>query len=257
MNNFDRLFVMREDIVSIVLETGKFIKESFYNNYSVSEKGKFDFVTNIDSKAEDLLKKTILAKYPTASFFGEESGCDIKDKDHHFIVDPIDGTSNFIFGIPYFSISLAEIIDGEIILGIVYNPITNDLFYADKDVKSILNGKAITTSIRTSISELFAILGFSGNKKSINKYQNEWSKLFTQNAKTLPLLSPSLNLCSVAMGRSDLFIDFDCSFEGQIAGSYILSRAGGYILNYDKSYYDYYQKGIIALNSKELLSVLI
>lgn len=149
---------------------------------------------------------------------------------------------------PYFAVSLAEIVDGEITTAIVYNPMTDDLFYADNSTKALLNGSEIQVSTRDSLSDSYVILGFSANSANIARYQTEWKNAFESSKKALGLLSPSLNLCAVASGKSDSFIDFGCSFEGQVAGAFILKKAGGFCRNYEDSNYDYKKVGVVATN---------
>lgn len=239
---------MTTELIEIIKDAGKIACSNFYNSFSVEEKDPNDLVTNVDKEIELFIKKSIKEKYPDSSFYGEETGYENNQSDHLFVIDPIDGTANFIFGVPYFSISIAEMKFNNVVNAIVYNPISNDLFYANENDVAQLNNNEIKVSDRNRIEETYAVLGFSANSKNILRYQNEWSQMFTHTKKTLPLLSPSLNLCSVAMGKTDIFIDFGCSFEGQVAGAFILERAGGVIRNYEDQEYDYRKIGIVATN---------
>lgn len=239
---------MRDSIINIVKEAGKIVQGSFYKGCTVSEKSPKDLVTNTDIVVENYIRRNILKLYPDVSIYGEETGLTKGNSTWEFVIDPIDGTSNFIFGVPHLSISLAEIINHQVILAIVYNPLTGDLFYADHESQPTLNGKRISVSSRKDVKEGFIILGMSGHAGSMRKYLKEWDDAFHHSKKTLALLSPSLNICSVASGNADAFIDYGCSYEGQVAASYILQRAGGEVLNYDGSPYRYRDPGIIATN---------
>lgn len=239
---------MRDVLVNIVKEAGKIVKESFYRGCSVNEKSPRNLVTNTDIVVENYIRRNILNTYPDVTIFGEETGLTKGKSNWKFVIDPIDGTSNFIFGVPHLSISLAEIINHQIILGIVYNPLTDDLYYADHKSQPTLNGKIIAVSSRSQVDESFIILGMSGHAGSMRHYLKEWDDAFHHSKKTLALLSPSLNICSVATGNADAFIDYGCSFEGQVAGAYILQRAGGKVYNYNGDVYNYEEPGIIATN---------
>lgn len=239
---------MRDVLVNIVREAGKIVKESYYRGCTVNEKSPRNLVTNTDIVVENYIRRNILKTYPDVSIFGEETGLTKGKSNWKFVIDPIDGTSNFIFGVPHLSISLAEIINHQVILGIVYNPLTDDLFYADHETAPTLNGKIISVSSRAAVNESFIILGMSGHAGSMRHYLKEWDDAFHHSKKTLALLSPSLNICSVATGNADAFIDYGCSFEGQVAGTYILQRSGGKVYNYDGTEYNYNEPGVIATN---------
>lgn len=148
----------------------------------------------------------------------------------------MDGTANFIFGVPYFCTYIALEKKGKITLAAVYNPITEELFETYEGKFGVFcNGVPINVSDIKLLQNARVVFGFSANFKNINRYHSEWSSVFDNSLKGLGLLSPAMNLCNVARGRTDAFIDFGCSQEGQIAGGYILEKAGGKILNYDKS----------------------
>lgn len=129
---------------------------------------------------------------------------------------------------------------------------TQDLFYADSS-GVYLNDNPIKVSSRESIKDAYIIFGFSVNKNNIDKYEEDFPEAFKNSKKGLPLLSPSLNLCLVAQGKADSFVDFGCSFEGQVAGAFILKKAGGKLYNYDGSLFNYKETGIVALNDKIIL----
>lgn len=239
----------KKQIIEIIKNAGIMAETAFYNHTNISTKAPGDLVTDADKAIEVFMKKELHSSFPKAGIYGEESGLDEGSEDRLFVIDPIDGTANFIFGVPYFAVSIAEVIKNNIVRGIVYNPVSKDLFYADKEKGANLNGHKISASSRGNIKDAFIILGFSANSENISRYQAEWYNIFSNAKKAMPLLSPSLNLCSVAMGKADAFIDFGCSFEGQAAGAFILQQAGGSVRNYDDSSYDFRQTGIVASNT--------
>lgn len=239
---------MKQTLIDIVKRAGALARESYYKTTSVQEKSPKDFTTETDLLIEKEMINELRALYPQASIYGEECGEFQGLDDRLFVIDPIDGTANFIFGVPHFAVSLAEIVGGEVITAIVYNPMSEDLFYADTESKALLNGKPISVSDRKDLCDAYVIMGFSAHSTNIARYEKEWPQLFSDSKKALGLLSPSLNLCAVAMGKSDAFVDFGCSFEGQVAGAFILQKAGGNCRNYGGEDYDFREVGIVASN---------
>lgn len=131
----------------------------------------------------------------------------------------------------------------------VYNPITEELFEASENRSgAFCNNNPINVSATNNLKDARIVFGFSANFKYIIKYHSEWGEAFDNCRKGLGLLSPAMNLCNVARGRIDAFIDFHCSMEGQAAGGYILKKAGGKMLDYDKSPWNHSETGVIATN---------
>lgn len=236
-------------IRELLYEAGALLKKDFYALESSESKEKFDLVTASDIKIEDFIIKRLKAQFPDYSIYSEEMGEIRNSGAKKWIIDPIDGTANFVFGVPYFSISISLETDGELVEGHVYNPLSEEYYFSSvQSGKSFLNGEVIKVSSTCTIEESLIAFGFSANYKYINDYYNDWKHLFENSKKGMPLISPALNLCNIARGRIDAFLDFGCSMEGQSAGALILKNAGGKLLNYDFSQYDHRVKGIIATN---------
>lgn len=240
-----------DEVKSIIIDAGKVLKERYLESFSYKEKGKYDLVSEVDVEIEELLITKIKSIYPNTSIYSEECGEMCDSKSHKWIIDPIDGTANFIFGVPYFNISLSLEVDNQIVEAYIYNPITDELYYTDQtDDYSYLNGKVLQASETDNISEALIVFGFSANFTNISSYYKDWQILFTDCKKGMGLLSPALNICNVARGRTDCFIDFGSSMEGHAGAALILEKAGGTALNYDLSQWDYRSKGIAAGNRK-------
>lgn len=189
--------------------------------------------------------------YPDYSIYSEEAGEIIKNKKDRWIIDPIDETADFIFGVPYFAISLCLERNGEICEGYVYNPISEEFYYSIKgENKSFVNDEEIKVSETEEINDALIAFGFSANYEDISKYYNSWEWLFKNCKKGLPLITPSLTICNLAKGRIDCVIDFGCSMEGQAAAGLILKNAGGHVFNYDFTDWNHRKKGIIGTNGK-------
>ena len=124
----------------------------------VSKKGPHDFVTNADLKTEKIILDELRKAKPNYSIISEENGIEInKDKINSWIVDPIDGTINFLHGIPHFAISIAHMAEGEIVSGITFDPIKNEIFYAEKNNGAFFNNQRIRVSKRNNIDDMMAI----------------------------------------------------------------------------------------------------
>ncbi len=237
-----------DEIRGIIIEAGKILRDKYFNSFLVHEKEKGHLVADVDMEVELFLKEKLYKIDSSIEFYGEETGGAEFSK-QRWIVDSLDGTANFIFGVPYFCTSIALEREGRIILAAIYNPVTEELFEASEEKSgAFCNGVPIHVSTKSLLYEARVVFGFSANFKNINRYYSEWETVFEGCLKGLGLLSPAMNLCNVARGRIDAFIDFGCSMEGQAAGGYILQKAGGKLSNYDRSPWKHYETGIVGTN---------
>ena len=186
----------------------------------VSIKGPSDFVTNTDKKVEKILIEELNKAKKNYSILSEEIGkIENSDKDNFWIIDPIDGTTNFLHGVPHFAISIALRNKNEIISGLIYDPIKNEMFYAEKDNGAFLNNQRIRVSSKKSLNEcLFA----SGGKKEIK------SKLNIRKSG-----SAALDLAYVASGRFDGYFQNELNLWDIAAGLILVTEAGGKTNNLD------------------------
>ena len=181
-------------------------------NLQVSLKGPRDFVTNSDKKAEKILIEELSKK--KYSIISEESGKIIKENDKNFwIIDPIDGTTNFLHGIPHFCISLAFVSDNEIISGVIFDPIKNEIFYAEKNCGAFFNNQRVRVSKKKNLDECL----FGSNAEGI--------KNIDLNIRVSG--SAALDLAYVAAGRLDGFFQKKLHIWDIAAGIMLLSEAGG------------------------------
>ena len=182
----------------------------------VSIKGPSDFVSNADLKAEKIIIEELKKARPNYSIISEEDGSESnKDKKNTWIIDPIDGTTNFLHGVPHFAISIALRSDNDIIAGLIYDPIKDEMFYAEKDNGAFFNNQRIRVSKKKEISAcLFATGG---------KYKNEIN-LLTRNSG-----SAALDMAYVAAGRYDGYFQNNLNLWDIAAGVILLKEAGGII----------------------------
>ena len=185
-------------------------------NLQVSIKGPSDFVTSADKKVEEIIIEELQKSKKKFSFLTEESG-HIKndDKDNVWIIDPIDGTTNFLHGIPHFAISVALQSYGEIISGLIFDPIKNEIFYAEKSNGSYLNNKRIRVSNRKKIGECL----FASNGK---KFKNVELTIRKSG-------SAALDMAYVAAGRYDGYFQDNLNLWDIAAGIILVKEAGGTI----------------------------
>ena len=188
----------------------------------VSIKGPSDFVSNADTKAENIIIKELMKTKKNYSIIGEECGSiKNKDTDNVWIIDPIDGTTNFLHGIPHFAISIALKSNNEIVSGLIYDPIEDEMFYAEKNNGAFFNNKRIKVSRKKEIKNcLFA----TGGKDKIGV-----------NLSTRKSGSAALDMAYVAAGRYDGYFQNNLNLWDIAAGIIIVKEAGGIVNSIDLS----------------------
>ena len=187
----------------------------------VSKKGPTDFVSNADIKAEKIIIEELKKARPNYSIISEENGIEKnKDKSNTWIIDPIDGTINFLHGIPHFAISIALQFNNEIVSGLIFDPIKNELFYAEKNNGAFFNNQRIRVSKKNDINEcLFAI----------GKIKNEPDLIYRRSG------CAALDMAYVASGRYDGYFQNNLNLWDIAAGIIIIKEAGGIINEIDLS----------------------
>ena len=192
-------------------------------NLQVTKKGPKDFVTKTDKRVEKILIEELSKSKKNYSFITEESGQILNNnQDIFWVIDPIDGTMNFLHGIPHFAISLALQIDGEIISGLITDPIKNEMFYAEKDIGSFINNNRIRVSKKSNLDECL----FASNSDGI---KSVYPKLNLRNTGCA-----ALDLAYVACGRLDGFFHDKINLWDVAAGKIIIEEAGGKVNDISK-----------------------
>ena len=239
---------MSEAINQLLQDAGKHLRAGYDAPPPWQEKAPRDLVTELDREIEGLLTEGLQRLFPKDGFMGEELGAISGCSDATWLIDPIDGTTNFIMGKPYFAISLARTRANRVEEAYVFNPVSDELFHATSaQPHAYLNGTRITPSPVATIEQARVAFGFSANMSAVQRYHREWTDVFEQCAKGVGWIAPALTLCNVARGRVDALIDFGASPEGQAAGAFILQQAGGVVWNYDApDTYHVNTKGIVA-----------
>ena len=191
-------------------------------NLQVSKKGPKDFVTKTDKKVEKVLIEELSKSKKNFSFITEESGKILKEnKEAFWIIDPIDGTSNFLHGIPHFAISVALQINNEILIGLIFDPIKNEMFYAEKNSGSFINNNRVRVSSKNNLEECL----FATNNTGVKSIHPKLNLRSTGCA--------ALDLAYVGCGRLDGYFHNNINLWDIAAGKIIVEEAGGKVNNID------------------------
>ena len=200
-------------------------------NLQISMKGPADFVTSADKRTEKILIEELSKARPGYGFLGEEGGViEGKDKSHRFIIDPIDGTTNFMHGIPHFAISIALEREGQLVAGIVYNPVSDDLFSAEKGHGAYLNNKRLRVAARKELPPSLIATGLPWlGKDGHARASAEMASVMNATAGIRRFGSASLDLAWVAAGRFDGFWERGLLPWDVAAGIVLVREAGGMV----------------------------
>ena len=230
-------------------------------NLQVSVKGPGDFVTASDKKVEKILIEELLKARPNYSILSEEAGKISNDESFKWIIDPIDGTSNFLHGIPHFAISIGLEHNKEIICGIIYDPIKDEMFTAEKGNGAYLNNQRIRVSSRSKLKDcLIATGGPRHNQKERDLALKEYDKFSSSvDIPVRKMGSASLDLAYVAAGRFDGMWQRNLNYWDIAAGIILIKEAGGFVTDFNGNDAYIEKKTILATNSrinKEMIEVL-
>ena len=233
--------VLRSRLTNIAilaaLQAGEILKKAFGSSYSSSSKeGRHNLVTEYDQKVEDMIIKFIRKHFPDHGFLGEEGGATGETSQGiQWLIDPIDGTVNFANNIPIFSVSIAASFQGQPLSGVVYNPMTNELFVAEKGLGAYLNGIPIKVTKTPILADAILVTGFPYN---VHENPLRCIDHFVSFAKLgVPIRrlgSAALDLAYVAAGRFDGFWEVFLHPWDFAAGKLLVEEAGGKVTNYYK-----------------------
>lgn len=223
----------------------------FGNLSKVNKKGAIDLVTEADTEAEKLIIDTIRSNFPEHSILAEESGRIDGKQGYQWIIDPLDGTTNFTHQLSLFSISIAFAIDSDIVMGIVLNPITGELFTAIKGHGAELNGQTINVSNTKEVSESLLVTGFPYNFKTIiDPLMTRFLNCLKASQGIRRLGSAALDLCFLACGRFDGYWEQELKPWDTAAGFLIASEAGAAVTDFSDQPFTVEKKEILATNGK-------
>lgn len=223
------------DIQALLRRTGVYIKQEFlhFSYDDVQFKAENDPFTHVDVTTEQILSEACAKLIPGAGFLKEESKAEASKNGYTWIIDPIDGTSNFTHGLPYFSISLALQYQGETVMGYVYAPMEDQLYRARKGQGADMNGQALRISPRPELSMALIATGFPYGKESwLGAYLELVHNMLEQSHGLRRFGSAALDLAQVAAGRLDAFFEFNLHAWDIAAGALLVTEAGGMISDF-------------------------
>jgi len=244
MNNF------KEVLFEATSEAGKIIQHYFQGSFTIDNKeGINNLVTEVDTKAETRVIEVIKSYFPDHSIISEEVGALTQDSPYKWIIDPIDGTVNFAHGIPICCVSIGLSVDDDMLMGAVYNPMMNELFFAEKGQGATLNGKPIAVSQKSNFEKACLVTGFPYKWPETKEHPIKvFERFIMQGLPVRRLGSAAIDLCWVACGRFDGFWEYNLSPWDIAAGYLIVSEAGGKVTNFDGEPYSVYDKQTLATN---------
>lgn len=215
------------DLISLTKGAGDILRAGFRQSNHIQHKSEIDLVTEIDRESEAYLIDRITSRFPSHQIIAEESGQTAGDPEHTWYIDPLDGTTNFAHGLPIFSVSIAYAYQGTTTLGVVYDPMREELFTAEHGQGARLNGRRLQVAQQTELSQSLMVTGFPYDRftnpdNNLNHAQN--FLLQVQGFRRLG--SAALDLCNVAAGRVDGYWEVRLERWDLAAGALIAAEAG-------------------------------
>ncbi|MGQ4276548.1 inositol-1-monophosphatase [Pseudidiomarina sp. E22-M8] len=239
---------------------GKILTKNFgvEADFNVQAKTQNDFVSEIDKAAEQAIIRTIQKTFPDHSFLAEESGTiDGATPEHQWIIDPLDGTTNYLRGIPHFAISIAYLHKGSVQAAVVYDPLREELFSATKGVGAQLNGKRLRVKAQRDLNGALLATGFPFKRKDLQtNYQAVFGALFEHTSDMRRAGSAALDLAYVAAGRFDGFWEFSLEPWDIAAGGLIVREAGGLVTDFAGGH-EFMQSGHVVAGNPKVVQHLL
>ncbi len=243
----------RELAVETAKAAGSILRERLSLDRTIDYKGTIDLVTDADRASEELIASAITSRFPEHRFVGEESTFLSGDvpagtERYSWIVDPLDGTTNYAHRYPHFAVSIGLEHAGKIILGVVYDPMLDELFLAERDKGATLNGTPIEVSTIDSLERSLLGTGFAYEPEARRENARIWNGFLSLCQGVRRDGSAALNLCYVACGRLDGFWERPLNAWDMAAGSLLIEEAGGVVRGFDGTPFGPYRREIIAAN---------
>ena len=206
---------------------GKLLRENFQQRQRVKAVAAHDIKLEIDVLAQELIGKLLLEEFPAHALYGEEGIVGDQSSDRQWIVDPLDGTVNYFYGIPHFCVSIALRLQKEIVVGVIFDPIRSEMWIAQRGEVSRLNGNPIHVSDRGELAETVISIGLAKTGETINTNFPLLQQMIHRVRKCRVLGSAALDLAYVACGRFDAYLETGISLWDIAAGSLLVENAGG------------------------------
>ena len=259
MANSENLYL--KVAITAARQAGAHILKKIGNFGKISYKGRINLVTDVDKKSEKIIDGCIKNIFPDHNILGEEGGYQKTSRNgYKWIIDPLDGTTNFAHSFPMFCVSIGMEKDNKVMVGAVYDPVRGELFYAQRGHGAYLNKKRIKVSSISDLSKSLLVTGFSYNIKEAN-YTNidNFRKFLLVSQAVRRTGSAALDLCYVACARFDGFWEVGLHPWDTAAASLIVEEAGGRLTDFKSKPYSHYDKEILASNGivhKQMLKII-
>ena len=243
-------------------DAGQLLLEKFGRITTVTKKGDINLVTEADLASEAMIIERIKSHQPRHSILAEEAGEAViigGDNTWKWIIDPLDGTTNYAHGYPCFAVTIALEHDGEVVLGVTYDPTRNELFAAEKGQGATLNGKPIRVSAAEELGNSLICTGFPYDFKRKDDFARHLTQFLLNSRGVRRDGSAAIDLAYVACGRFDGFWEEGLNPWDLAAGKLLIEEAGGWVTNYDGTAFSIYSPPIVASNGKihsEMLAIL-
>ena len=242
---------LTEKVCSISKEVGAFIQQESakLSSGDIETKSKNSLVTYVDKTAEKIVVDFLSELIPESGFIAEEGTSNKKGEKYNWVIDPLDGTTNFIHSIPTYCVSIALLKNNELALGVIYEPNQDEMFYAWKNGGAYLNGKSISVSSTTKISNALLATGFPYyDYKRIDGYMNMLKWLMHNSRGVRRIGSAAIDLAYVACGRFDAFYEYSLNPWDVAAGAIIVNEAGGSVKDFEGGENYIFGREILASN---------
>ncbi len=207
--------------------SGELLRANFGKALEVDEALHHDLKIALDKESQELITTIILDSYPDHAIYGEEGLAGNQESEFQWIVDPIDGTVNYFYGIPHYCISIAMRIDDDLTVGVIYDPSVDELWTVEKGGPAYLNGKEISASSRTNIEESILFVGCGKTEEALNTGLERFRRASLRARKMRMMGSAALGMAYIATGRMDGYIESRISLWDIAAGQLLLEAGGG------------------------------
>lgn len=240
---------MLDFAIRVAQEAGRLLRDRLGTRIDITHKGAINLVTDVDLASERLIVDRIATHYPRHQVLAEEGGLAESGSDYRWIIDPLDGTTNYAHSYPVFCVSIGLEHRGEIVLGVVYDPMRDELFTAERGGGAALNNRPVRVSATDDLMHSLLSTGFPYDiRTSTLTNLDHWAN-FAMNAQALRRDgAAALDLCYVACGRYDGFWELNLSAWDVAAGALIVTEAGGRVSDFQGGEFSAYRPEIVASN---------
>ncbi len=222
-----------KDLIDAAKGAGALIREGLKEPLTIDRKGTYDFVTDYDVKVEEYLKKRLMPLDESLTWVGEETQEDIGTLENALVVDPIDGTGNFMHRHPFVAVSIAHVIRGQVVSGVVYAPVLDELFYAERGKGAFLGDDKIHVNGDPDLREGLVAFGLPYDRSLKHKIFDHLVPLFDEVQGYRRCGAAAIDLCFVACGRYTGYVEYTLKAWDYAAGMLIVEEAGGRVTDWE------------------------